>query len=179
MTLSISGQAYIAMALLLLTLPLHWVLAAMVAAVWHEACHALAVVACGGKLLSLDITWGGARMQTSPLSPRQALLCALVGPAGSLLLLFTAPWIPRIALCGLAQGVFNLLPVYPLDGGQILRCLIPGWGQRGENICLLLLLVAALWGAVTGGWDTLPAAMVALLWLPRKKPCKSSRFRVQ
>lgn len=179
MTVNISGEACILLALLLLTLPLPWLGAMLVAAAWHECCHALAVAACGGRIFHLEFGCGGARMETGPLETWQELLCALAGPAGSFLLLLFAPWVPGIALCGLGQGAFNLLPLYPLDGGRVMACLFPRWHQRGEPIVLAALLILTLWGAAARGWGLLPTVVLALAFLRRKKPCKSSRFRVQ
>ena len=63
-------------------------------------------------------------LETGSMTIREELLCALAGPAGSLSLLLVSEWIPRIALCGMVQGLFNLIPAGNLDGGRVLRCLI-------------------------------------------------------
>lgn len=99
--LVLEGWALVLGALLVLTLPLGYLAAAILAAAWHEACHALAVVALGGKVLSLRIGPGGARMETSPMEPLSGAICALAGPAGSFLLLLLAPQFPQIAAWGL------------------------------------------------------------------------------
>lgn len=177
--MTISGQAYLLWALLLLTLPLNWLMAALLAACWHEFCHGLAVVLCGGKILGLHLGWHGAKMETSPLCRRHTLLCSLAGPAGSLLLLIFAPWFPRLALCGLGQGAFNLLPVYPLDGGRAMVSLFPRWQKRGQRVVMTCLILLALAGALRGLWSPAIPAVVVLAAIRGKKPCKSSRFRVQ
>lgn len=179
MTVSVSGQAYILLALMLLLLPFPWLMAALVAAGWHEICHALLVLGCGGRILALDISWGGIRMETSPMESWKILLCTLAGPAGSLALLLFAPWVPRIALCGLAQGAFNLLPVYPLDGGRAMMCLFPQWRQRGEKFALSALILLTLLGGLKTGWGLPVVTVLVLAGIKGKKPCKSSRFRVQ
>lgn len=58
------------------------------------------------------------------MSPGRELLCVLAGPAVSFSLLALARFFPRIAICGLVQGIYNLLPIYPLDGGKALRCMV-------------------------------------------------------
>ncbi|MBQ8768996.1 MAG: M50 family metallopeptidase [Oscillospiraceae bacterium] len=109
---------------MILILPLRWILAAVIAAAFHEVCHALAVYFCGGKVRRLSVGNRGAVMHADELPAVKALICILAGPAGSLLLLLLVRWIPRIALCALLQGFYNLLPIYPLDGGRAVRCLL-------------------------------------------------------
>ena len=58
------------------------------------------------------------------MSPGRELICILAGPAASLLLLCLARIFPRVAICGLIQGCYNLLPIAPLDGGRALHCLL-------------------------------------------------------
>lgn len=177
--IQIDGWAYVLWALLLLTLPLNWLLAAAVAAAWHETCHALALLACGGRVMALELTVGGARMVTGPLDRWRTLLCVLAGPVGSLSLLLLAPRAPRVALCALGQGAFNLLPIYPLDGGRAMECLFPGWHRSGEGFLLKALLLAAVLGMVFQGWGPIPAVALTSAALRRKKPCKSRRSGVQ
>ena len=80
------------------------------------------------------------------------LLCALAGPFGSLLLALLLRHVPELAICGLIQGVYNLLPLYPLDGGRALRCLFSFAGEKGERgfrtvekMLLCLLIGILIW----------------------------------
>ena len=109
-------------ALLLLTLPLPWLLSAILAASIHEFCHILALLLTKTKIYGLRIGPFGAKIETEPMSRTAELLCAAAGPAGSLCLLVLIRIFPRLALCGAVQGLFNLLPLHPMDGGRILRC---------------------------------------------------------
>lgn len=108
---------------MVLILPLKMCISICSAAVIHEFFHYLAVRATGNHVYALSVTHRGAVMETSPLSDREELLCAISGPMGSLLLFFCYPWIPRIAICAGVQAIFNMLPLYPLDGGRIFRIL--------------------------------------------------------
>lgn len=120
--IEVTAGACILWAFLVLVLPLQLLMAAGAAAVFHELCHILAVRLCGERILFLSVGAGGMLMETTPMTPGRELACTLAGPVGSFLLLLPCRFFPMISLCALVQGCFNLLPVYPLDGGRVLRC---------------------------------------------------------
>ena len=132
-SVKIKPSAYILLALLVLTVPIPWLFAAIFAAYVHELCHIIALIFCKCTIRSVVVGPFGAKICTSPLSCRQEFLCALAGPCGSFLLVSFICWIPRIAICGLFQGLYNLLPVYPMDGGRIFQYLISS--IRGKIPC--------------------------------------------
>ena len=121
--LRITPGTWILWALMLLILPLNWLLAAATAAFFHECCHFFALRLCDVPVFRIEISSRGARMDTAPMGLRQEFFCALAGPLGGLFLLLFLMQIPRIAICAAAQSLFNLLPLYPLDGGRAVRCL--------------------------------------------------------
>lgn len=129
-------------------------------------------------------------MAASPMTDAQELFCALAGPMGSFLLLFFCRKAPLLALCGFVQGVFNLLPVFPLDGGRAMGCLLrliaPEQGDRIADaigvVFLLLIFLLASAASFLLNWGIVPLLAVSLL-LPkgflRKRPCKLGKIKVQ
>lgn len=182
--------AYVAGALLALVLPLDWLLAALCAAAFHEVCHAVAIHALGGRILGMRIGIGGAAIETELPSRRRELLCALAGPGGSLLLIGTCRLLPKVAICAGIQGIFNLLPIFPLDGGRALRCgLEMLWPEKAEKIgnrvefaafsLLAILLAAGTLALSLGSGPMLIALLLILKAIFRKKPCKQYQIGVQ
>ena len=182
----IAPQAYVAAALLVLLLPLDWLLAAFLAAAFHELCHAAAILLLDGKIYGLKIGLGGASLETGCLSGRAEFFSAAAGPMGSFFLLLLCHVFPKLAICGLIQGLYNLLPVYPLDGGRLLRCILeaflPESAEYWQRAAAMLSAgaVGVLIFIVSG--RILPSG-IALAWIlgkgMRKRPCKRSRIGVQ
>lgn len=156
--------------LMLLTLPLGLILSAAGTAIFHELCHWIAIRLLGGQVRGLTIGAGGMEMETTLMSPGQELICALAGPAGSCLLVLLYAFVPLLSLCALVQGCFNLLPLYPLDGGRAVRCVLVmmGWEhwmgviEMGTLVLLLILAIPMGIGPILV-WTMLAA---------RKIPCK-------
>ena len=152
--ISISGGACLLLALMLLFLPLQWVAAALLAAAVHEAGHLAAIFLLGGHVHGVEIGMRGALIRVGEMGRGAELACALAGPlAGASMLLF-AGTAPRLALCALIHTAYNLLPMYPLDGGRVLACAAallwqPLMAQRVcrwvAMLCGCALLVFGIW----------------------------------
>lgn len=179
------------LAMLCLLLPVDWLLAALAAAFLHEMCHIAAVLALGGKLERVHIGAAGVILEVSPMSSWQTLICTLAGPAGSLALLLLGGICPKLAFCGMVQGLYNLLPFVSLDGGRILFCVthLLFSEKTADMICIwipyfvvLMLLLLGLWAALIKKLGLMPLlAAVYLLsgMLPGKTPCKDGKLAVQ
>lgn len=119
---SISAGTYFYVSLLLLLFPLELIASVFAATTIHECCHLLMLRFCKTPVSQIRIDIGRMEIQTAAIPPKQELLCAAAGPVGSFLCLLLIRLFPLVALCGCIQGLFNLLPVMPLDGGRILQC---------------------------------------------------------
>lgn len=189
-SISVDPWGCILGAVLLLLVPLPWLIAAVFAALIHECFHALAIWLCGSQVLGVRVGPGGTIIDTDTLSSPQELFCAIAGPAGSLLLLSLCHIFPKLALCAGVQGLYNLLPVYPLDGGRALLCLLrmtcPKYadtiGKTTARVVWVLLTLLCLYGTVHLSLGLFP---VFLLLIPlinafqRKRPCKRRQIGVQ
>lgn len=129
---------------MLLILPLPWLTSILLAAVIHEVCHLIALKFCGVNIYRIHIKTHGAVIETEALSSLKELICAAAGPAGSFLCLIFMRHFPMLALCGLLQGSYNLLPIYPLDGGRIVHAFtVILFPHHAEAICKYTSLSAA------------------------------------
>ena len=182
--------AFFAVAAAVLLMPLWLFVSLIIAAAFHETCHFLALQFLGVRVYRISIGPFGASMETEPMELWRELLCAFAGPLGSLILIPFFRWIPGIAFCGLIQGTFNMLPIYPMDGGRILKCLLDilkiTMGEKilktVELMTVLGILFLGLWGKWHWnlGWGGAMIGTVLLLRLIRRNTsCKESRFRVQ
>lgn len=177
----------IAMAFMLLLLPLRWIAAWLVGVLVHELGHYIALRLMGVEIYSINFSLTGARIDTQHMSLVQEFISSLAGPIAGFLLLTLAKWMPFLALCGFIQSVFNLLPVYPLDGGRAVRCSLQGVFPRNfvllyriwEWVILLILSFLALYGACKLGLGIMPVIFVIYLWIQIKRPCIQRKQKVQ
>lgn len=121
----------------------------------HELGHMAAAWRCGGHVERLSLTAVGAELSFSyrvPLSYGRESIVALAGPGANLLLgglfFWRRLYLPSVLSFGL--GVFNLLPILPLDGGRVVYGLLadrldPDWADR-----LLTAFAGCLVGALAG-----------------------------
>jgi Zn-dependent protease len=147
----------------------------------HEFGHALACRSVGGQANRI-VLWplGGVALVAPPPRPGAVLWSLVAGPLVNVLLLpptiglavlsHTAAWgqtMPNLAhfidMLAIINGVllvFNMVPIYPLDGGQIVQALL--WFVIGRARSLLVVTVVSL---VTGGGLLLVTLYKEWWWL--------------
>ena len=170
-------------AMCLLLLPVEWVLAWAVAALFHELCHMGMILLCRRGVVSIRIGAFGAVIETEPMPRYQEFFCTLAGPLGGLVLVMLSRWMPRVAICAFVQTLYNLLPVYPLDGGRALRCVFcsrPKMEAVIKYMILSLIAAMGLAGTILLHLGPLPVVLAGIFLLRNvKSPCKQTQLRVQ
>ena len=142
------------------------------AMLFHELGHCLALWICHIPIQSVQLSLTGAALETESMEYHKEIVCALAGPAASLLLVCAARWFPNLAVISVCLAAFNLIPVPPLDGGRALRAfLLLYWDtitvarilKALSALCGVLLMALSIWASVhlQGGlWPVLVAALV-------------------
>lgn len=147
----------------------------------HEFGHALACRSVGGRAEQI-VLWplGGVAYVQPPQRPGAMLWSIAAGPLVNVVLfpvtlglLMVSHWLNwpvdlkdthlllrSIAIINFALLVFNLLPIYPLDGGQILRSVL--WFVLGRARSLM---AASIVGFAGVGVLILLAVVVRDMWL--------------
>jgi Zn-dependent protease len=141
-----------------------WYLLALCAAAVaaHEAGHWLVLRLRGGEVLRVTISPLGVSLKYGGnLSYGGEILTALAGPAASLILTLGGAgagrafgWDAAYQLAGLSLlfGLFNLLPVYPLDGGRaVYNAAAYLFGLDAARGAAIFLRAVILGAAAAGG----------------------------
>ena len=124
----------------------------------HELGHLAAIYALGGRMACLRLTISGAEIvpeRDTLFSYGEELLMIAAGPVFSLLAAALTGWLASegahealflFAGLNLAAGVFNLLPLWPLDGGRLLQLLLIRLLDpiRGERACQLFTAILGM-----------------------------------
>ena len=133
----------------------------LAAAAAHEAGHVMAIYLVGGRVTGIRLGMCDAKIETRGLGYRQEIFCALAGPGMSVLVcLALRKAYATCAAISLLLGLFNAMPVYPLDGGRALRaglCLVLPLGRAeavsniaGLAVWFVVLLRVLFYGREEG-----------------------------
>jgi Zn-dependent protease len=146
--------------------------------VLHEFGHALTArcFGIGTQDVTLYPIGGVARLLRMPEKPLEEILIAVAGPAVNVViaivlaigLLAACVWAGWNAVWSSFAGevgqwllftnvilvLFNMLPVFPMDGGRVLRAMLSWWlgHVRGTHVAVVIGTAAAMLMAVFGIW---------------------------
>lgn len=152
--ISVRTEFYFLAVLSLFLLPVKWVAGWIIAACIHELFHLLIIKLIGGKILSIHLCASGAVIATGPMESHQEALCAIAGPVGGLFALLMLRIAPQIALCAAIQSAYNFLPIYPLDGGRFVKCVIACFlgDEKAERISSVMSVIMIFLITASGLW---------------------------
>ncbi|MBP1930414.1 M50 family metallopeptidase [Ammoniphilus resinae] len=147
--------------------PLFWVVT--IAAVWtgqflevitlftlvviHELGHIFAALACGWRVRSMELLpFGGVAQvdESGSTNTKDEIIVALAGPFMNFLMIlmalifqnthfWDAKWCQFFIQGNLLIASFNLLPIWPLDGGKIVQALLCSWYSFYRSVRLTIL----------------------------------------
>ncbi len=154
----------------------YFMLALLLALIFHESAHMIAARFLGIRIQSVELTpFGGEAIieDFTLLEPNKEVLVSLAGPISSLGLAAFLYFLPHaleqelilwLLACSLFLGLFNLLPALPMDGGRILRaCLSGRIGFRRATQLAAFSGIACAVGLICHGVLYAPAGL-NLLW---------------
>jgi len=165
-----------------------WVVVLFASILLHEWAHALTARAAGDTVHKVTLhLLGGVTYRAGRSGPRWAWRITAAGPAVNVLLGLGAwlglyfgrgalPWWGVVLLAqtfwaNLILAVFNLLPIHPMDGGQLARMSLSKrvGAAAGARIALglsfLTLLGVGIWFAASGNFNLIAAVILVQLFL--------------
>ena len=118
----------------------------------HELGHAAALMYFGARIRKVSIRIYGAKIDYSGiLGSRERAISLAAGPAAGAIYSAAAYMMPGSfgklsAMAGAVMTVFNALPILPLDGGQILACIVDrSKAKKVSALFSVFLFAASLW----------------------------------
>jgi len=162
-----------------------WAIAMLVSILIHELGHAFVQRLYGGRSRIVLYGFGGLAISEGVrITPWRQVAISLAGPAAGFVLA-GATWLVAqqsaavpdavklllgfLLLINIFWGIFNLLPIYPLDGGQVARELLTLFMRPEAGIVVSLWLSIAccaaagawLWFATQSLWNLILMAALA------------------
>lgn len=148
-----------------------WVPVLLISVLVHELAHAGAIAAFGYGSSTIELGgWGGQTSNARRSRPWHEIVISVAGPlsslvlGGSFLLLFALlheqmtmdvfAFVRLMLWANIAWGIFNLFPIFPLDGGQILFNTLCHFTEshRALGVTTVLSLALALFLGLGALW---------------------------
>ena len=138
--LSVHPYFWLWIALLFVMVPIRFRAAFFTAVFFHEVCHMIALKMFRYPMIQVAVGFSGIKIYTAELQPIHEIICALAGPLGGFTLILFAELIPSVALFGCLQSLYNLLPLYPMDGGRVVSAALRMFlsKRKADAICTII-----------------------------------------
>lgn len=129
----------------------------MAAVLLHECAHAKVAKKLGYELNVIKLMpYGAALCGNVRLTPKHEILIALAGPLFNMIVAVSIAavwWVfpssymftQAFCMCNVYIGLFNLLPVYPMDGGRVMLAALSNRVKRGKAYTVVRI-VSAVFG---------------------------------
>lgn len=138
----------------------------------------------------VHVHWNGCVIEAEQMDEKSRFLSILAGPLGSLSLLLLGSVTPKIAVCGLIQGIYNLIPLKTMDGGRLLcevLCLLcpnkVGDILEGIEMALRIAVSGLILLMMRFRLLNPVLTIVLIIWniraITRNIPCKPGKIGVQ
>lgn len=157
---------------------LAFVLAALISIILHELGHAFLQRRYGGRVQIMLVAFGGLAISDRGFTRQQHIKISLAGPIPQIIIgvlalkllkmssgdaQFIVDFLRSFAWVSIIWGIFNLFPIYPMDGGKVLFHFL---GPRLEKVTYIVGIVGAaalaLWALSRGStFSTLFLGMMA------------------
>jgi stage IV sporulation protein FB len=167
----------------------------------HEFGHVAAANYCGWQITEIKLLPFGGEVQMNPSSrehPWEEFWIALAGPISNVVMILVAlvlqlfgiweqEWVRFFIFGNAVIALFNLLPIYPLDGGRILQVLLSLYFPFKRAILLslylgigliILLFALSFWRISLGIqlWISLPYLLFLIITELRRLPYRFLSF---
>lgn len=132
-----------------------WVIAALVSILIHELGHAFLQRRYGGRAQIMLVALGGLAIADRSFPRQQQIMISLAGPVVQIVVGLLAKQLLNISsgdsdivvsflhafyVVSVFWGIFNLLPIYPMDGGKVLLNFL---GPRMEKVTYTIGIIGA------------------------------------
>ena len=153
----IDPLVYPVWAFLVLAVPLRVLYGWIGAAVCHEMGHIIAQYTLGGRPRGIRIQPVGAEIEGEDLGRNRNVVCVLAGPAVGTLPMVLMRSFPECAIFSFLLTLYNLIPLYPLDGGRVLHLLSEKSGaMRAFSVFVEFAALCFLFGIAFGRRNAVP-----------------------
>jgi len=151
-----------------------FVLTIFISILIHELAHAYAAIKLGYEVseVYIDIFNGAAMMDINNINDRDSVRIISVGPLSNVMLYLLSlisisifgpnDFLQKMAIVNLLIFIFNILPIYPMDGGRLLRSYLTIFTKNKDKsitisaiVSLVLSILLLIYSIITLSYFTI------------------------